>query len=195
MAIQPDTDQAHRSGCVRPSAPFDRRSWRAMAAALGVLSMALGAVSCAPDAPAKTVDVSSIVIGQSTRADVFSKLGKPARTEERGTGETWVYETRSGGGMRRGLMSGAAAASGVVGAFVPFVGLVGPGIGLLDATTGAPGAAPEVSSLSIVYGDDGIVRDCVYSTTGVPAGMPGSDPAKAKAAGCARPAGASDSRG
>ena len=155
----------------------------------GVLALA-GIISCAPKAPIeKVVDVSSIVIGRSTRADVFSKLGPPARTEERGTGETWVYETRHDrGGSRRGLMAGAAAASGVVGAFVPFVGLVGPGIGLLDATTGGSETAPEVSSLSVIYGQDGIVRDCVYSATGIPAGMPGADPAQAKTAGCSRAA-------
>ena len=165
-------------------------AWFRLGAGLaGMLTLA-GTVSCASRQPVeKTVDVSSIVIGQSTRADVFSKLGRPARTEERGTGETWVYETRHDAGAgRRGLMAGAAAASGVVGTFVPFVGLIGPGIGLLDATTGGSNAVPDVSSLSVIYGEDGIVRDCVYSTTGIPAGMPGADPAQAKTAGCSRAA-------
>ena len=65
-------------------------------------------------------------------------------------------------------MGGASAATGMVGAFVPYVGLIGSGLGLAGAAVN--GAQPDVQavSLTVLFRDDGIVRDCSYSSTAAP---------------------------
>ena len=146
------------------------------------------ASACAQTAPpAAMLDpakVRSVVIGHSSRADVFAALGQPAHTEQSGHGEAWVYETQSGGQGNQQLSNGAGAAAGMVGAFVPYVGLVGSGLGLANAAVGSQHAPPRTSSLKVSFSGNGVVSDCLYTTTGVPAGLPG---ATAPAIACQRP--------
>ena len=61
---------------------------------------------------------------------------------------------------------------GVVGAFVPYVGLVGSGLGLANAVRGN-GATPDAVSLAVRF-DNGVVRDCTVSSTAAPRGLPGA---------------------
>ena len=147
------------------------------------------AAACTQAAPRASIldpaKVGSVVIGRSSRSDVFKALGQPGHTEQSRQGETWVYETQSGGGDNQQLSSGAGAAAGVVGAFVPYVGLVGSGLGLASAAMGSQHAPPRTSSLRVIFSGNGLVNDCLYTTTDVPAGLPG---ATAAAVGCQRPA-------
>ena len=136
-----------------------------------------------PTASLDPAKVGSVVIGRSSRKDVFATLGQPGHTEQSRQGETWVYETRSGDPGHQQLSSGAGAAAGVVGAFVPYVGLIGSGFGLADAAMGSQ-RAPTASSLKVVFSGDGVVSDCLYTSTDMPAGLPG---ATAPAIGCQRP--------
>ncbi len=80
--------------------------------------------------------VASIVVGSSSRADVFAILGRPSRTERSAQGEAWIYEVKEAHADRRNLVGGVAAASGLVGAVVPYAGLVGSALSLADAATG-----------------------------------------------------------
>jgi outer membrane protein assembly factor BamE (lipoprotein component of BamABCDE complex) len=120
--------------------------------------------------PAKVADV---VVGRSSRADVFATLGRPTRTERNSSGEFWIYEHKSNASARRGVFQGAAAASGVIGAFVPYAGLAGSGLGLagtaMDATL-----RTDMTSLTVQFGANGVVRECVYSSTALPARVPGA---------------------
>lgn len=159
---------------------------------LAARALLLMAASCsAPDArPPPVLDpgkVASVVVGRSSRADVFGALGRPGRMERSGRGETWIYEATQGGTRGGAGMGGVAAAAGVAGAFVPYVGLVGSGLGLAGAAV--DGARPEVvqASLAVVFRDDGVVRDCTFSTTALPAGMPGAA-TDAPVIDCQRPA-------
>ncbi len=127
-----------------------------------------------------------VVIGQSSRTNVFTDLGRPDRTQQSLQGETWVYETKAGDSGAQGLRSGAAAVSGIVGAFVPYAGLVGSGLGLADAAAGRR-QEPDTMSVTISFTDSGIVRDCSYSSTALPAGLPGSAERAAKVVGCQKP--------
>ena len=102
------------------------------------------------------------------------------------SGETWVYEARGGDAGGR-FMGGAGAAIGLAGAFVPYLGLVGSGIGLANTAAGATRREPGAVSLAVSFGDDGVVRDCTYSSTTLPAGVAGSAPGPAKVVGCSRP--------
>ena len=113
--------------------------------------------------------VASVVVGQSSRTDVFALLGRPTRSERSAAGEAWVYEVRESKAGRDSLLSGAAAGSAIVGAFVPYAGLVGSGIGLANAAGGSAGPPPDTSSLTVAFGPNGIVRDCVDVTTAAPA--------------------------
>lgn len=141
-----------------------------------LLPFVLAIASCATDAP--TVQspghLSSVVIGTSTRKEVLTALGRPNRIERSGSGESWVYEHDGGRAKKSGLVSGVAAASGVVGAFVPFAGLIGPGIGLANSVGGAPKA--DVSSETIQFGYDGLVRDCVLVSSALPKDLDKSQP-------------------
>ena len=120
--------------------------------------------------PAK---VATVVVGQSSRADVFAALGRPTRTQQSSSGESWIYESKTDAAGRRGVLQGAAAASGVIGAFVPYAGLVGSGLGLADtAVDGTPKG--EMTSLTVEFGPDGVVRECVYSSTAPPANVSGA---------------------
>lgn len=168
---------------------------RGVAAALAV---SLGA-ACSADAPHPAVldagKVGSVVVGRSSRADVYAALGRPSRTERSASGEAWVYEAGGGGGANP--LGGAATASGLLGAFVPYAGLVGSGLGLAGAAMG--GARPDRArvGLTVAFTTDGVVRDCVLSSTAVPAGVsqvgvsrvgvPGSVPADAGIVDCQRP--------
>lgn len=156
---------------------------------LAVCALALLATACASTAPppAAMLDparVKSIVIGRSSRTDVYAALGQPGHTEQSGQGEAWVYETQSGGPGNQQLSNGAGAAAGVAGAFIPYVGLVGSGLGLANAAMGSQHASPKPSSLKVSFSGSGIVSDCLYASTSMPAGLSG---ATAPAIGCQRP--------
>ncbi len=122
-----------------------------------------------------------VVVGQSSRTDVFTALGRPVRTERSGAGESWVYEAGADKTATSGLVSGATMASTVVGAFVPLAGLVGPGIGLANSAR----TPADTANLVVKFGADGIVVDCTQSSTAMPQGLPGSDPSLP--ADCTRP--------
>ena len=127
--------------------------------------------SCSHKAPSPVLDtakVASVVVGRSSRGEVLAAMGQPSRTERSGAGEAWIYESKPHEAGGSGLMGGASAATGVVGAFVPYVGLIGSGLGLAGAAVN--GAQPDVQavSLTVLFRDDGIVRDCSYSSTAAP---------------------------
>lgn len=162
----------------------------ALAAAVAV-PMLLAA--CSRDAqPSAILDsnkVGKVVVGRSSRNDVFAALGQPSRTERSALGEAWVYETRTGDpGSGRTLMNGVSAASGVVGAFVPYVGLLGSSLGLAGVAADGTRAAPQVVQLTVTFRDDSVVRDCTYASSAAPAGVPGSAAAVVKIVDCQRPA-------
>jgi len=169
----------------RPTHPL-RRTLVAAAA----LPFLLATLSCSPSAPSApaldSAKVASIVVGRSSRNDVFAALGQPARTERSSLGEVWFYQPTSGGTGGSGLMSGASAASGILGAFVPYAGVVGSGLGLAGATGGTRPAPPS-DSLSVTFRDDGVVRDCTFSSATFPAAGPASAAALAKVVDCQRP--------
>ena len=132
--------------------------------------------------------VASIVVGRSSRNDVFAALGRPARTERSGLGEVWVYQPSADGGTGgNGLMSGASAASGILGAVVPYAGAVGSGLGLAGTAMGGGSARPPADRLSVTFRDDGVVRDCTFSSTVFPAAGPGPAAVPAKVVDCQRP--------
>ena len=172
-------------------------AWTASLASAVAALAALATASCAPEAPPSTAldpaKVSSIVIGRSSRNDVFTALGRPTRTQQSLAGESWIYESKADDSGRQRMMSGAAAASGVAGAFVPYLGLVGSGLGLANAAGGSGGRVPDVVSMTVEFGTGGVVRDCTYASTAAPAGMPGTAPGPARAMGCQRPFGAAPS--
>jgi len=168
-----------------------------MAILLLVSTLLIG-TSCSKDTPEPAVldasRVGSVIVGRSSRDDVFSALGRPSRTERSALGEAWIYEakTRDIGGQ--GLISGVSTASGVAGAFVPYAGLVGSGLGLAGAAMGKVQPAPVVVSLAVAFAQDGVVRDCVYSSTAFQVSP--SDPATeaAMTADCGRPSAGATSR-
>lgn len=157
----------------------------------------LAGASCSHNAPPAAVldagKVASVVVGRSSRTDVFAALGQPSRTERSALGEAWVYEARTGDAGDHSLMSGVSAATGVVGAFVPYVGLVGSGLGLAGVAMDGMHTEPQAVMLAVIFRDDGVVRDCTYSTTAAPAGVAGSTADAAKLVDCQRP-GASAAR-
>ena len=120
------------------------------------------------------VAMQTVVVGRSSRAEVFAALGRPSRTERSASGEAWIYEAKTGDPTTQGLMSGASAASGVAGAFIPYAGLVGSGLGLAITAMGKARPAVVVS-LAVAFGADGVVRDCIYSSTAFPIGEPGTE--------------------
>ncbi len=158
----------------------------------------MAAASCAqtpsPSAVLDAGKVSSIVIGRSSRTDVFAALGRPTRTQQGLGGESWVYEAKTDDSGRQRLISGAAAASGVAGAFVPYLGLVGSGLGLANASGDTGRRAPDMVSMTVDFGANGVVRDCTYSSTAMPAGMPGAAAETAGPLGCQKPYPATPSR-
>ena len=161
-----------------------RRCLPALAA--GLLAV-LPAAACTPAKPTATIDASkmaAVLIGRSSRSDVFATLGRPARTEQSRAGERWIYEARPDSQGNAQLISGAGAAAGAIGAFVPFVGLVGPGLGLVNAASDTP--RPQASaSFSVDFGADGVVRDCVYASSDIPAGLQGAPASRPLACGSA----------
>ncbi len=163
-------------------------------AALAVMAVASCAQSPPPSAILDPGKVSSIVVGRSSRTDVFAALGQPTRAQQSLAGESWVYEAKTDDSGRQRLMSGAAAASGVAGAFVPYLGLVGSGLGLANASADTGQRAPNMVSMTVDFGANGLVRDCTYSSTAVPAGMPGSAAGAATPPGCQKPYTATPSR-
>ena len=132
--------------------------------------------------------VSSIIVGHSSRADVFAVLGRPSRSERSAAGEAWVYEAREDDPAdgQQGVITGMASAAGLVGAVVPYAGMVGSGLGLAGAAARKSRHEPAVTSLALAFGPDGVVRECVYTSTAGPAGLPGSGP-NAPVADCRRP--------
>ena len=177
-------------GADRPGRSMHARSAGKLAAA--TLPLLLAATSCSPAVPvAPTLDpgkVASIVVGRSSRNDVFAALGRPARTERSSLGEVWVYQpTADSGTGGSGLMSGASAASRILGAFVPYAGAVGSGLGLAGTAMGGSSSTPSADSLSVTFRDGGIVRDCTFSSTMFPAAGPGPAVIPAKVVDCQRP--------
>lgn len=122
-----------------------------------------------------------VVIGQSSRADVMTALGRPLRTERSSAGESWGYDGNTDTGPSPGLVSGATTASAVAGTFVPYVGLLGTGVGLANTAR----TTPDTMSLKVEFGVDGIVVECLQSSTAMPSGLPGS--ASDLPADCTRP--------
>ena len=155
----------------------------------------MATASCAQAPPPSTIldagKVSSIVIGRSSRNDVFTALGNPTRTQQSLAGESWVYEAKTDDSGRQRLMSGAAAASGVAGAFMPYLGLVGSGLGLANASGSTE---RDMVSMTVDFAANGLVRECTYSSAAVPAGMPGAAAGAAGPPGCQKPYPATPSR-
>ncbi len=150
---------------------IEQRHRRACAVASTLLTVASCAQPSGHHAILEPSRVSSIIVGRSSKSDVLTALGKPSRVDRNGQGETWVYEYRPDGSGRQTLLAGAQAASAVAGAFVPFVGLLGTGVGLASAADGG-GPEPGTTTLAINFADFGIVRECTYSTSMVPADSP-----------------------
>ncbi len=131
--------------------------------------------------------VASIVVGSSSRADVFAILGRPSRTERSAQGEAWIYEVKEAHADRRNLVGGVAAASGLVGAVVPYAGLVGSALSLADAATGGgANSEDDTARLAVQLADNGVVRDCVYSSTALPTLTSTSAPAAPVMVDCRR---------
>lgn len=168
-----------------------RRSRTPRLAAVVAMPMLLASASCSQNAPSPTVldsgKVASVIVGRSSRTDVFAALGQPSRTERSALGEAWIYEARTGDAGGRGLMNGASAASGVIGAFVPYVGLIGSGLGLAGVAMDGTRPEPQVVSLAVTFRDDSVVRDCAYSSTAAPVGVPGAAAGAATFVDCQRP--------
>ena len=175
--------------------PGRRRRGRAGvrgAGAAAALAALLGA-ACSAEAPPAALDagkVRSIVVGRSSRAEVFAALGRPARTERSAAGEVWIYEAKAGGGPNP--LGTAAAASGLIGAFVPYAGLVGSGLGLAGTAMGGTPPDRGTVGLTVAFAGDGVVRDCILSSTAAPigapaAGGPGQAPGDAGIVDCHRP--------
>jgi len=164
-----------------------------LAMVLAALVLLAGA-ACSRSASKTTVldtgKLATVVIGRSSRNDVFAALGRPSRTEQSGVGETWIYETKPGDAGGPDFVSGAAAVSGIVGAFVPYAGLVGSGLGLAGTAVNGTRGEPDTVSVAVSFGADGVVRNCVYSSTAAPAGVSGSAEGPAKIMGCQKPPGA-----
>lgn len=172
--------------------PCTRRiGWASRFSTALVAPLLLAGVSCSQSAPASAVldagKVASVVVGRSSRTDVFAALGQPSRTERSALGEAWVYEAKTGDAGDHSLMNGASAATGVVGAFVPYVGLIGSSLGLAGAAMDGVRAEPQAVMLAVIFRDDGVVRDCTYSSTAAPAGVTGSATGVAKLVDCQRP--------
>ena len=166
-------------------------SWSARMAIFLILPMLLTGASCSANAPEPAVldarKVASVVIGRSSRADVFSALGRPSRTERSALGEAWIYEAKTHDTGGQGLISGVSAASGVAGAFVPYAGLVGSGLGLAGTAMGKVQPPPVVVSLAVAFAPDGVVRDCLYSSTAFPVGAPNPATGALTTIDCGRP--------
>ena len=163
-------------------------------AKLIALSALLAGAGCS-QTPSPVLDsdkVASVVVGRSSRNDVFAALGRPARTETTSTGESWVYATKDDGAGGQTLVNGATSAMGVAGAFVPYVGLAASSLGLASTAAGAARPPADSTSLTVLFGADGVVRDCVYASTASPGGLggPGAGPGAGapRAQGCRRPA-------
>ncbi len=167
----------------------ERRASRLFAA---FVAPVLACASCSHNAPPAAIldagKVASVVVGRSSRTDVFAALGQPSRTERNALGEAWVYEARTGDAGGNGLMNGVSAATGVVGAFVPYAGLVGSGLGLAGVAMDGTRAEPQAVMLAVLFRDDGVVRDCTYSSTAAPVGVAGSAADAAELVDCQRPA-------
>lgn len=174
---------------LQPPVHRTRRTSRLrVAVAAPMLLLAACSQGAPPSAILDASKVGSVIVGRSSRTEVFTALGQPSRTERSALGEAWVYEARTGDPSGRGLMNGASAASGVVGAFVPFVGLIGSGLGLAGVAMDGTRAEPQVIGLTVTFRDDGVVRDCSYASTAAPVGLPGTAAGVAKLVDCQRPA-------
>ena len=142
---------------------------RTAPAIAALLLLASGSCSQKPPSPVlDTAKVGSVVVGHSSRSEVLAVMGRPSRTERSAAGEAWVYESKTDDSGGQSLMSGASAATGVIGAFVPYAGLVGSGLGLAGTAANGTRSDPQAVSLTVMFRDDGIVRDCSYSTTAAP---------------------------
>ena len=70
---------------------------------------------------------------------------------------------------------------------MPYVGLIGSGLGLAGVAMDGMRAEPQAVMLAVMFRDDGVVRDCTYSSTAAPAGVAGSTADPAKLVDCQRP--------
>lgn len=158
---------------------------RIIALSVGALAL-LSASGCALEDAAPTIDparMALVEIGRSSRADVFATLGRPIRTERSTAGERWIYEAGPQSQGNAQLVSGVGAAAGIAGVFVPYLGLIGPGLSLANAASGTQPTGAARATLSVDFTAEGLARDCVYSSGAMPAGLPGA--ASVQPLGCA----------
>ena len=94
--------------------------------------------------------VSSIVIGQSSRSDVLALLGQPNHTTWNRDGESWVYQVTDEDLRRESMSNGATIAGGVLGAFVPFGGLIGMGLGMAGSQVSELATASPTTTLVLL---------------------------------------------
>lgn len=133
---------------------------------LGLGAALLALAACAGGDGAPVLDLAklpSIAVGESSRVEVFQIMGRPTQVLRGARGESWVYQAQASTADRRNLAAGAQVASTVAGVLIPFVGLVGTGIGLASQM-GGDAPPPGVTTVTIDFADPGIVRDCTIST-------------------------------
>lgn len=153
-----------------------RLCWQAAA-------LLLAACTQPPAGPAAldVTKVPNIIVGRSSRAEVFALLGQPGRIDRDGQGERWTWA--SGGAAPDRLGPAMQAASTVAGAFIPFAGLAGTGLGLARSATDGP--PPGLTTFAVAFTDRGVVQDCMASASALPADGAG---APAVLPDCQRPA-------
>ncbi len=135
------------------------RRLRAGAALLTLTACAGGGDATAPDLR----KLSSVVVGQSSRADVLGVMGRPSQVLRNARGEAWVYEAQGASRNEGRMAAGAQAAATVAGALIPFAGLVGAGMGLASAAA-SESRQPMVTTMTVEFAEAGVVRDCIYAT-------------------------------
>ena len=164
---------------------FERLGWV-------TILLVIAAAACSHQVGTKAIldpsKTSSIVVGQSSKAEVLRSLGPPRRADRNGQGESWVYRIEGRDTNERQIAAGAQVVSAAVGALVPFGGLVGAGIGL--AGTGLRGSEKEMPAavLTVDFGTQGVVRECTFSTNVVSVATASNpDPASQMPLDCQRP--------
>ena len=126
------------------------------------LLMTLAACAGGEDGPDFS-KLTTVVVGQSSRADVLGAMGRPSQVLRTAKGEAWVYEAGGGRDRARMAAAGTQAATTVASALIPFAGLVGAGLGLANSMTSDP-RGPQVTTVTVDFAETGVVRDCLYAT-------------------------------
>src|SRR5438105_97829 len=111
--------QSNRGSAAAETARTRRHHMRWLVLLPLLASLASCSESERPSPGADRAKVAALVVGRSSRDEVFETLGRPSRTERNSAGESWMYEWAGGRGGRATALQGAATASSVVGAFVP----------------------------------------------------------------------------